>query len=118
VLLVVLGKVQRDEFAGGVRVLAEEIFDLAGLRERYAAQLRIAMNGQSDARRLMEMLGPYRVKGGSGACGVTVHYENESAVCDVALGGDWRVRPDERLIETLAAWLEPQNVRVVYGTAG
>jgi DNA polymerase-3 subunit alpha len=117
-LLVILGKVQRDEFSGGMRVSAEEIFDLAGLRERYAARLRIALNGQADAKRLMEMLGPYRVKSGSGACGVTVHYENESAACDVALGEAWRVRPDERLIETLAAWLEPHNVRVVYGTTG
>ncbi len=117
-LLVILGKVQRDEFSGGMRVSAEEVFDLAGLRERYAAHLRIAMNGQADAKRLMEMLGPYRVKSGNGACGVTVHYENESAACDVALGEAWRVRPDERLIETLAAWLEPRNVRLVYGTAG
>jgi DNA polymerase-3 subunit alpha len=117
-LLVILGKVQRDEFSGGMRVSAEEVFDLAGLRERYAAQLRIAMNGQADAKRLMEMLGPYRLKSGNGACGVTVHYENEGAACDVALGETWRVRPDERLIETLGAWLEPQNVRVVYGAAG
>ena len=66
----------------------------------------------------MDMLGPYRLKSGSGACGVTVHYENDGAACDVALGDAWRVRPDERLIETLGAWLEPQNVRVVYGAAG
>ena len=51
-LLVISGKVQRDDFSGGMRVSAEEVFDLAGLRERYAAQLRIAMNGETDAKRM------------------------------------------------------------------
>ena len=65
----------------------------------------------------MEVLGPYRVTGGNGACSVTVHYENEGAGCDIALGDAWRVRPDERLLASLAAWLQPQNVRVIYSTA-
>lgn len=117
-LLVALGKVQRDDFSGGVRVSAEEVFDLASLRERHAARLRIAMNGQADAKRLMDMLGPYRVKGGNGSCSVTVHYENEVAGCDIVLGEAWRVRPDERLLASLSAWLQPQNVRVIYSATG
>jgi DNA polymerase-3 subunit alpha len=111
-LLVVQGKVQRDEFAGGLRVTADELYDLAGLRARYAARLRLDMNGQSDARRLMELLAPYRA---AGACPVFVRYRTGGAACDVALGEAWRVRPEAPLIERLGAWLAPENVRVVYG---
>jgi DNA polymerase-3 subunit alpha len=110
-LLVIQGKVQRDEFAGGLRVTADELYDLAGLRARYAARLRLEMNGQSDAQRLKELLTPYR---SDGACAVSVVYENGAAVCEVALGEAWRVRPDAQLLEHLGAWLEPQNVRVVF----
>jgi DNA polymerase-3 subunit alpha len=110
-LLIVQGKVQRDEFAGGLRVTADELYDLAGLRERYAARLRLAMNGHSDARRLKELLAPYRAQG---ACPVSVHYENGTAACEVALGDAWRVRPDGQLLELLGAWLAPENVQVVY----
>jgi len=114
-LLIVQGKAQRDEFAGGLRVMAEELYDLAGLRARYAARLRLYMNGNSNARRLMELLTPYRA---DGACPVYVHYETGGAACDVALGDAWRVRPDSQLLEHLGAWLAPENVQVLYSGAG
>jgi len=112
-LLVVQGKVQRDEFSGGFRVTAEELLDLAAVRERFAARLRLDMNGKADARRLAELLSPYRGEGG-GACSVFVHYVNGSASCDVALGEAWRVRLDAELLQQLSRWLAPENVHVVY----
>ncbi len=112
-LLVVQGKVQRDDFSGGFRVTADELLDLEGLRARYASGLRIAVNGKADAARLRDMLEPFRASG-VGSCPVLVHYENGAASCDVALGDAWRVRPDGRLIEQLAAWLAPENVRVTF----
>ena len=113
-LLVVAGRVQRDDFSGGFRVTAEELLDLESLRARFAARLRLAMNGQADARRLQELLAPYRASG-SGACQVVVAYRSAQAECDVALGDAWRVRPDSRLIADLGAWLAPENVQLVYG---
>jgi DNA polymerase-3 subunit alpha len=110
-LLVVAGKVQRDEFSGGLRVIADELLDLEALRGRYAARLRIAMNGQADAKRLQQVLAPYRA---SGACQVLVRYENGAAACEIALGDAWRVRPDGRLLAELDAWLTPGNVQLVY----
>src|SRR5262249_35516172 len=47
-LLVVQGKVQRDEFSGGFRVTADDLLDLASLRTRFSARLRIEMNGGTD----------------------------------------------------------------------
>jgi len=112
-LLVVQGKVQRDDFSGGHRVTADELLDLEGLRARFAAGLRIAMNGQADAERLKDLLEPFRATG-AGSCPVLVHYENGATSCDLALGNAWRVRPEGRLIEQLGAWLAPENVRVVF----
>jgi DNA polymerase-3 subunit alpha len=118
-LLVVSGKVQNDEFSGGLRVLAEELLDLAALRARYASLLRLSMNGQADAARLQQLLAPYRVggnggAGGDGGCRVLVQYNNDKAVCEVALGDAWRVRPDDELLAGLAAWLTAENVQLVY----
>ena len=114
-LLIVQGKLQRDEFIGGLRLTADDLHDLGTLRGRYASRLRIEVNGQADAKRLMEALAPYRA---AGACPVVVHYENGEASCDVALGESWRVRPDARLIGELSAWLAPERVQVVYNGNG
>ena len=119
-LLVVWGKAQHDQFSSSLRVTAEELLDLESLRGRYAARLRIAMNGKTDemrdAKKLQQLLAPYRASG-SGACQVVVEYQNGAAACKVALGEAWRVRPDDRLLSELAAWLTPENVQVVYGGA-
>jgi DNA polymerase III subunit alpha len=115
-LLVVAGKVQNDEFSGGLRVSAEDLMDLEALRTRYASLLRLCVNGQADARRLQQVLGPYRASG-NGSCRVVVEYENGKAVCSLALGETWRVRPDSQLISELGAWLAPENVELVYSAA-
>ncbi|MGE0876337.1 MAG: DNA polymerase III subunit alpha, partial [Burkholderiales bacterium] len=114
-LVVVSGTVKHDEFSGGMRVTAEDILDLGAMRERYAARIRLRINGQADAGRLRELLSPYRAD--AGACPVLVQYETGGATCEVALGDAWKVKPDERLIASLAEWLAPENVRVVYAAA-
>jgi DNA polymerase-3 subunit alpha len=116
-LLIVAGKAQNDPYSGNFRVVAEDLMDLDTLRGRYAAQLRIAMNGKTDqardAKKLQALLAPYR-QAGQGACAVVVEYQNGTAACRVALGESWRVKPDERLLADLGAWLTPESVQVVY----
>ena len=113
-LLIVAGKVQRDDFSGGLRVLAEDLLDLETLRGRYGARLKISMNGGADAKRLQQVLAPYRATG-TGACLVIVSYGNGKGACEVVLGESWRVRPDNKLISDLGAWLTPENVELVIG---
>ncbi len=114
-LLVVCGRVQDDQFSGGLRVLAEELLDLDALRARYAARLKISMNGGADAKRLQQVLAPYRASG-SGACQVVVSYGNGNGACEVVLGESWRVRPDSKLISDLGEWLTPENVELVFSS--
>ena len=116
-LVVVCGTVRHDEFSGGQRVSAEELLDIAAMRERYAARIRISMNGQADAKKLQELLAPYRANGGPGSCRVLVEYRSNGTVCEVALGDAWKVKPDERLLASLGDWLAPDNVKVVYAAA-
>ena len=116
-LLVIEGKVNRDDYSGGLRVTAEKIYDLAGARTRFARGLRLACNGQchgqsNSGRKLAELLGPYKVQ--AGGCPVWVDYQTDQASCRVRLGEDWQVRLDDRLLESLGDWLKPEAVNVVY----
>jgi DNA polymerase-3 subunit alpha len=116
-LLVIEGKVNRDDYSGGIRVTAEHIYDLAGARTRFAQGLRLACNGQCHAqanggRKLAELLAPYKAQ--EGGCPVWVEYRTPGASCRVRLGEDWRVRLDDRLLESLGGWLKPEAVNVIY----
>jgi DNA polymerase-3 subunit alpha len=114
--LVVQGKVSKDEFSGGFRIVADRLFDLGGARTRFARGLRLSLNGEAStasaaaARKLREVLGPYR----NGPCPVSVRYRNGDTIAELRLGDDWRVTPDDGLIASLSDWLKPENVELVY----
>jgi DNA polymerase-3 subunit alpha len=94
-----------------MRISAEKIHDLAGVRSRFGRALRLSMNGQADAKKLKKCLEPYR---SNGSLRVAVAYTNGQAQAEVFLSDDWKVRPDDALIAELGQWLEPANVQVVY----
>jgi DNA polymerase III subunit alpha len=99
-----------DGEAQGLRIVAESVFDLAAVRQRWAKGLRIACNGNASAERLAEILAPFR----PGKLSITVRYINERIGGEVALPEAWHVAPDDALIDRLREWLAPENVQVVY----
>jgi DNA polymerase-3 subunit alpha len=109
-LLLVEGKVQRDDFSGGLRVSADKLHTLAEARGRYARGLHLTMNGGSDAKRLQALLAPFR----NGPCPVRLSYRNGDATAELPLPESWRVRLDDALLAGLADWLKPENVKVLY----
>jgi DNA polymerase-3 subunit alpha len=113
-LLIVEGKVAHDEFSGSQRIEAKNVFDLQTARNIYARGLRITCNGSSSGLKLKEVLAPYC----RGRCPVQVVYYNRGAACEIDLGDDWRVSLHDDLIESLAKWVKPENVQIVYQPAG
>jgi DNA polymerase-3 subunit alpha len=109
-LLLIEGKVQRDDFSGGLRVVAEKLYTFAEGRSRFAKCLRLAMNGSSQAQALRTLLASYR----NGPCPVRLTYRNAEAEVELGLPDSWRVRLDDALLAALDDWLLPENVQVVY----
>ncbi|MEP7183361.1 MAG: OB-fold nucleic acid binding domain-containing protein, partial [Betaproteobacteria bacterium] len=94
----------------GLRISAEQVFDLGAIRKRHAKALRLACNGGADAAKLAELLAPFR----NGPCPIVVEYSNHGVGGEMELPATWRVDPDDALIARLRDWLAPDNVRVVY----
>ena len=118
-VLIIEGKVQRDDFAGEgkVRVIAERLLTLAEARGRFAKHLFLALNSQASgpnakaaAQRLRAMLAPYT----PGNCPVRLSYRNAEAVCELALGDNNRVRLEDELLTALGEWLSSENVSINY----
>ena len=119
-VLIIEGKVQRDDFAGEgkVRVIAERLLTLAEARGRFARQLCLSLNGQASgpnakaaAQRLRAILAPYT----PGNCPVRLSYRNAEAICELTLGDNSRVRLEDELLASLGDWLSSENVNIQYG---
>ncbi|HVF64964.1 MAG TPA: DNA polymerase III subunit alpha [Casimicrobiaceae bacterium] len=106
----VLQRVGDDGESQGLRIVAENVYDLGEVRKRWAKRLTLSINGNADAGRLEDLLKPFRGDG----VRVTVRYGNGRFGGDIELPESWRVAPDSALIDRLREWLEPENVEVVY----
>ena len=106
----VMQRIGDDGQVQGLRVIAENVYDLATIRKRHAKGLRLSCNGGADAARLAELLSPFA----HGPCPIVVEYRNRTVGGELELPDAWRVHPDDQLIAQLKDWLAPENVRVVY----
>ncbi len=115
-LIIVQGKVSNDDYSGGMRIVAEQLYDLQLAREARARSLRVRLNGQADANRLHQLLNPFRAEPENGVPGVPVDivYQKDDFQCTMRLGEQWRVRMADTLLENLAAWARPDGVEITY----
>jgi DNA polymerase-3 subunit alpha len=103
-------RVSDDGQVQGLRVIAENVYDLAAIRKRHARELRLACNGNAEAGRLSELLAPFR----NGTCPIVVEYSNRGVAGELALSDAWRVALEEPLLAGLEEWLAHDAVRVIY----
>ncbi|MBL0074568.1 MAG: DNA polymerase III subunit alpha [Rhodocyclaceae bacterium] len=109
-VLIIEGKISKDNYSGNTRVVAEKLLTMSEARNRYARKLVLTMNGGSDAKRLQSLLKPF----GSGPCPVVIRYSNSEASADIDLSEQWNVRLEDGLITDLNAWLTKENFRIDY----
>ncbi|RLK50712.1 DNA polymerase III alpha subunit [Alkalispirillum mobile] len=113
-VLVVEGKLDYDDFAGGWRITVEQLQDIADARADRLRRLVVGVtaggagNGFADA--LDEALRPYR----QGRCEVQLDYHGEEASGRLRLGPDWRVHPSDELLRRLERLAGPEQVRLEY----
>ena len=113
-LIVVRGEVSVDDYSGGYRMSAREIYDISEAREAFARRLVLAV----DARRagngfighLREVLSPFR----EGRCQVVVDYRRPGARVELPLGADWRVHPTDELLARLRELVGEGGVQIDY----
>ena len=115
-LLVVQAKVNRDDYSGGQRVVAERVLDLTAARQEFGKRVRIRLNGLADANALRGAIHPFvpAASADSQALPVVVEYGNEQGRCAVELGAQWRVRPQDDLLAEVSRRLHPLSVTVDY----
>lgn len=116
-LIIVKGKVSYDDYSGGLRVTADEIYDLQLAREARAQSLQLVLNEKNhDTQKLYQLLNPYRAEPENNIPGVAVNLllENSRYECQLRLGEEWRVRLADTMLEQLHDWLGEHAVEIAY----
>ena len=113
-LLVVEGDVSVDDYSGGYRISAREIYDIEQARCRYAKRLVVSVDrdkaGNGFVRSLAQTLGSCR----DGGLPVGIDYRCPEASVSLALGESWKVRPDDGLLQKLTELAGEEKVRLEY----
>ncbi|MER0170823.1 MAG: DNA polymerase III subunit alpha [Nitrosomonas sp.] len=122
-LLIAEAKISNRNYNGEesdeLRITAEQLYDLAGIRSRFARQIRIRCDantiGQtSSLKALLTPFTPQAQKPYANYCPVTVVYHNELASSELELGNDWRVYVHDELLQALKAHFGEGNAEVGY----
>ena len=112
IVLVIEGKVSEDRFTGGVRIIAENIYELGEARSRYARSLAIQMDTRHDVNTLRNILTPYRSE--EAGCAIRISYNNGRARGDLLLSPAWSVRLDDGLLIKLEDWLGDNRTKIMW----
>jgi DNA polymerase-3 subunit alpha len=96
--LAVQGKVSEDRFAGGLRVSAEKVMDIATARIQFGKVFSFTLSDQIDAAQFKSLLSPYRSESG---LPLTLRYMRQGIGCEIRWPDEWRVAPVDALKQSL-----------------
>lgn len=113
-ILILEGELQIDEFTENYRLTARKIFNLDQARENFAKSLWIKLTDkiidQTLIDELTKILNPYR----GGTCPVFISYFKSGANANIALGDEWKIKPQESLLQQLATLFNFDEVMLGY----
>ncbi len=113
-VLVVKGKASYDHFSGGVRLSADELFDIEQARSQLARHMRIQLNHESLDSELIQTLRQVLSPNEEGQCGVGFEYRGPSGRCQLEVANDWRIVPTKVMLDQLDNLVGMPNIRLIY----
>lgn len=114
-LLVVKGEASVDEYSGGFKMRANEIYGIDQAQQAFARKLALRLDASQFhdhlLPRLKEIIQPHE----DGRCAVTVHYTNNRAEADLVFDEQWCFRLTHGALERLNELAGEERVEVFYG---
>jgi len=108
------GRIQPDEYSGGLSMRAREIRSLEEARQARVSEVRLCVSSEQLDRGLRTLLKEALSSGRGGSCPVTLDYEQPRGRARIRLGESWRVHPSDELLERLRGTVGRDGVELVY----
>lgn len=111
-ILVIDGRVTKDEFSGGYRMKADKILTLAEAKTGYSRGIHISICGPDETicTQLQDAIRPYR----NGNDEVYIDYNNGRAKAQMVLGPEWRISACDEVVAAIQGIGTVREVRLIY----
>ena len=113
-VLVVKGKASLDHFSGGIRLSADELFDIEQARSQLARHMQIRLQANQVNSQMVTNLKSILQSNEQGQCGVGFEYQSADGVCQLELDQNWCVVPNKIMLEQLDGLIGLSNIRLIY----
>ncbi len=103
-MLIVEGDLSFDDFTGGHRVRVRQLYDMDTARARHVKRLEITLGeGQDQLAKSLDNFAKVLKANSAGRTPVVINFRNKNAEARIALGGGWKIRPQDSLKDELQA---------------
>ncbi|KTC65916.1 DNA polymerase III, alpha chain (plasmid) [Legionella adelaidensis] len=110
-IILIEGEVSQDDYSGGLKIMASEIYSLSEARTRFAKCIAITLT-PADKHVIPALQAIF--KANQGNCLIQIKYLNEVAAGLITLASQWRIQPSDDLIAILADLLDKERIEVCY----
>lgn len=97
---VIGGKVEDDDYTGGVRIVADTLRHIGAVRSDLVKRLLIKVHDREVddiLQNLPIVITPYK----GGRCPIAISYKNNNAYTEMVLGDAWKVTPSDEFLDQL-----------------
>jgi len=115
-IVMVEGRVQNDEYSGGLSMRAKEIRSLEDARQARVSEIRLSLDRTQLESGIASALKDVLTLGRGGNCPVTVDYKQPHGLARVRFGEVWQVNPSDALLDQLRGTVGGEAVQLVYDT--
>jgi DNA polymerase-3 subunit alpha len=109
-LLVIEAKVSEDRYSGGRRIVAENVYDFAEARSRFARSLTLHLNDTTDIKTLQQLL----QAGPRGICPIKITYQTSHAQCILQLSLEWAITLQDELLAAFKSHFGTEAIHIEY----
>jgi DNA polymerase-3 subunit alpha len=113
-LIIVEGTVSVDDFSGGYRMSANQLFSMGQARELYAKGLLLDLQAEQISKEFIAQLERVLLPHCGGTCPVLIRYDNGEAKAKLRMGDQWRVNPSDDLLNELRTSIGDKSIQVGY----
>lgn len=108
------GKIENDDYTGGVRMLAESVKLFEKVRVQCAKRLLISVEHQNQIEKILQILPELMQTHSNGSCPISIAYQGSQAKAELQLGERWRASLEDEFLEKLTRICGADSVIVEY----